>query len=210
MRGRTPESSHQGFPVVDEQGIVAGVVTRRQTAGREHPRRPTAQRPARRARRSSCYADSTLRDAADHMVNHDIGRLPVVERGQPGVLVGIITRSDLLSAHRQRLRETARGRPHADPPAPPLAPRRRQRDRRADGGGADVASIPRNGAAPSPLYSGERAGVRGRSRGRCGANCHAFFRKAPSPYPSPPRTGKRGSIPAPDGSSLYIGYASPP
>ena len=49
------------------------------------------------------YEDLTLRDAANHMVNHDIGRLPVVTRAQPGRVVGMITRSDILGAHRARL-----------------------------------------------------------------------------------------------------------
>jgi CBS domain-containing protein len=53
------------------------------------------------------YSDCTLREAADHMVNHDIGRLPVIDRATTAV-VGMITRSDLLSAHRHRLRESAR------------------------------------------------------------------------------------------------------
>jgi CBS domain-containing protein len=39
------------------------------------------------------------------MVNHDVGRLPVIERTHPGRLVGMITRSDLLSAQRRRLDE---------------------------------------------------------------------------------------------------------
>jgi predicted transcriptional regulator len=58
-----------------------------------------------RRRPSIVYDDCTLRDAADHMVNHDIGRLPVVKRDRPGEVVGMITRSDLLRAHRTRLRE---------------------------------------------------------------------------------------------------------
>jgi CBS-domain-containing membrane protein len=49
------------------------------------------------------YDDLTLRDAADHMVNHDIGRLPVVSRARPGQVIGMLTRSDLLRAHRRRL-----------------------------------------------------------------------------------------------------------
>jgi CBS-domain-containing membrane protein len=38
------------------------------------------------------------------MVNHDIGRLPVLERETRRV-VGMLTRSDLLASHRTRLRE---------------------------------------------------------------------------------------------------------
>jgi len=40
------------------------------------------------------------------MVNHGIGRLPVVSRGTPPQIVGILTRSDVLSAFRHRVRES--------------------------------------------------------------------------------------------------------
>jgi chloride channel protein, CIC family len=44
--------------------------------------------------------DASARDAADSMVRHSLGRLPVVEGD---CLVGIVTRSDLLEAHSRRL-----------------------------------------------------------------------------------------------------------
>jgi hypothetical protein len=46
-----------------------------------------------------------LREAADQMAHHDIGRLPVVLRTDPDHVIGIITHSELLRAHRQRLEE---------------------------------------------------------------------------------------------------------
>jgi CBS domain-containing protein len=51
------------------------------------------------------YDDNSLRDAADHMVRHDIGRLAVIRRAT-GELIAMVTRGDLLGAHRRRLRET--------------------------------------------------------------------------------------------------------
>jgi len=42
------------------------------------------------------------------MVNHDIGRLPVMSRTEPSKLVGILTRGDILRAHRRRLEDTHR------------------------------------------------------------------------------------------------------
>jgi chloride channel protein, CIC family len=51
------------------------------------------------------YEENSLREAADLMVQEDIGRLPVVARAKPHSVVGIITRSDLLTAHRRRLHE---------------------------------------------------------------------------------------------------------
>jgi CIC family chloride channel protein len=51
------------------------------------------------------YEESSLREIADLMVQENIGRLPVVARAKPHSVVGIITRSDLLTAHRRRLHE---------------------------------------------------------------------------------------------------------
>ena len=56
------------------------------------------------------FPDNSLREAADHMVREDIGRLPVVSRENPRKIVGFITRSDLLKAHERRLEETGRFR----------------------------------------------------------------------------------------------------
>jgi len=104
------DATHQGFPVVDEAGTLVGVVTRRDlraaaataTAGDEQPIARLIRRPP-----LYVYDDSTLRQAADHMVNHDVGRLPIVSRQSPHRLVGIVTRSDILSAYRRSLGEAA-------------------------------------------------------------------------------------------------------
>jgi CBS domain-containing protein len=95
--------------VVDEARLLCGVVTRRDLFDVSQPAQrrlgEVIKRPAIVA-----YDDSTLREAADHMVNHDVGRLPIVSREKPGELIGIITRSDLLRAHRQRLDELHQAR----------------------------------------------------------------------------------------------------
>ncbi len=95
------ESGHQGFPVVSSEGHVRGVLTRRdlvsQTAEVGKTMRELLHHPP-----TVCYEDSTVREAADHMVNHQVGRLPVISR-KDGKLVGIVARSDILKAHRGRL-----------------------------------------------------------------------------------------------------------
>ena len=48
---------------------------------------------------------ATVRQAADHMVNHGIGRLPVVSRSEPHRVLGMVTRSDILSVYRRRMEE---------------------------------------------------------------------------------------------------------
>lgn len=104
IAGGKAGTSHQGFPVLNGEGFVAGVVTRRHLLD---PAVPAATRVEELITRPPIvvYADSTLRAAADHMVSHDIGRLPVIDRDGPPRVVGIVTRSDLLSAHRRRLHD---------------------------------------------------------------------------------------------------------
>jgi len=94
--------THQGFPVIDPGDHVIGVVTRRDFLGK-----PPSTRVRDLVRRppSVVFADMSLREAADHMVRENVGRLPVVARENPRKLIGIVTRSDLLTAHARRLRE---------------------------------------------------------------------------------------------------------
>ena len=102
----TPEASHQGYPVEDEQGLLRGLITRSQLGavapGDDRPLLELLDGSAPRV-----FADSTLRDAADLMVEFDYGRLPVVDRKAPDTVAGIITRRDLLSGHRRRLAESS-------------------------------------------------------------------------------------------------------
>jgi H+/Cl- antiporter ClcA/predicted transcriptional regulator len=103
MATRVAGTTHQGFPVLDESGTLVGVLTRRNLLDPENTGDKRIGDLLQR-RPSFVYEDLTLRDAADHMVRHDIGRLPVLSRGE-NKLVGILTRSDLIRAHRRRLVE---------------------------------------------------------------------------------------------------------
>ena len=95
-------STHQGFPVLDEDSLLIGVVTRRDLLDPAYANDEYVAETIKRAP-AIAYEDSTLRDAADHMVLEGVGRLPVVDRENPRRVVGIITRSDLLAAHAPRL-----------------------------------------------------------------------------------------------------------
>ena len=97
-------TKHQGFPVLDEQDRLLGVVTRRHfydaALGDKAEVRSLIQR-----RPLVVREDHTLREAADHMVEMDVGRLVVVGKDAPHHMIGIITRGDLLAAHAKRLKE---------------------------------------------------------------------------------------------------------
>lgn len=100
-------ASHQGFPVLNDEGHLTGVITRRDLLAAAESRARTVSDLIRRPA-VAVYEDCTLREAADHMVNHNVGRLPVLSRTRPPRLVGIISRSDILSAYKHRIAE---GRP---------------------------------------------------------------------------------------------------
>jgi H+/Cl- antiporter ClcA/CBS domain-containing protein len=99
---RTRGASHQGFPVVDAEGNLLGVVTRRDFLDASKPETTRAADLITRPP-AVIFLDSSLREAADQMVRENVGRLPVVSREDPRRVVGFITRSDLLRAHERRL-----------------------------------------------------------------------------------------------------------
>ncbi|MBZ0253367.1 MAG: CBS domain-containing protein, partial [Candidatus Methylomirabilis sp.] len=97
-----PGSQHQAFPVVNKEGSLVGLVDRTALAD------PAASDETKVGDLVSgpapiAYEDNSLREAADHMVLCGVGRLAVVRREAPREVVGVISRSDLLAAHRGRL-----------------------------------------------------------------------------------------------------------
>jgi len=103
-------SSHQGFPVLNERGALVGVVTRKDllasSLATDGPLSGVIAQVPR-----FVYEDCTARQAANHMVNHDIGRLPVVGRGPKAEVLGMVTRSDILSVFQRHASESERQAP---------------------------------------------------------------------------------------------------
>ncbi len=102
IAARAPGSGHQGYPVLDRDGSLVGVVTRRDLLDGDLPLTSHVRDLIRRAP-VVIFEDNSVREAADHMVREGVGRLPVVSRADPRRVVGLISRSDLLSAHARRL-----------------------------------------------------------------------------------------------------------
>lgn len=104
-----PESQHQGYPIVGEGGKLLGVLTRRTFFTADWP---VSTRLGDLISRPPVAVSerNTLREAADHMAEQNVGRLIVLD-GQSGKrVVGMLTRSDLISAHSRRLKEGRRRR----------------------------------------------------------------------------------------------------
>lgn len=113
------EAQHQGYPVVNSKGNLVCMLTRRDIFAREVDVTMTLRDLMRRPPRF-VYEDAMARQTADHMINHDIGRMPVLSRSHPPQLVGIVTRSDILRGYRQRMEESAQ-----EPPTVQIASIRR-------------------------------------------------------------------------------------
>ena len=111
MQSGRGEAQHEGYPVVDDAGRVRGLVTRRMLLD---PAEPGNRRIGELSLRPPMvvHEHHSLREAADHMVAENVGRLIVVGVDAPHPLVGIITRGDILSAHARRLKEAHEGRRH--------------------------------------------------------------------------------------------------
>ncbi|MGV7196125.1 chloride channel protein [Xanthomonas axonopodis] len=95
--------THHGFPVIGSDGALRGVLTRRDLLDSRHGEDLPLCALVQRAP-VVIGEEHSLRDAADHMSDAGVGRLVVVDGAQTLRVLGIVTRSDLLAAHRGRLR----------------------------------------------------------------------------------------------------------
>jgi CBS domain-containing protein len=95
---------HHGYPVLDDADRLLGVVTRREIFDRRFGGDVPVRSLLKRAP-AVAFENSSLREAADLMVTTGIGRLPVVTQANPSKVLGILTRSDLVSAHARRISE---------------------------------------------------------------------------------------------------------
>ena len=94
-----PSYHHQGYPVVGSDGLPLGVFTHKDLMkrGQEKTLGEKIVRPPVRV-----SSTTSLHEARDLMVQEGVGRLLVTDP-RSGVLVGILTRSDILRAHSGKL-----------------------------------------------------------------------------------------------------------
>lgn len=104
--GHPELSQRQGTLIVDEEGKLAGIITRGDVL-RAIEKSPDGSTVLEAGSRHLIvtYADEVLHDAVTRMVHHDIGRLPVVRRDNPLKVVGYLGRASIMTARLRRHEE---------------------------------------------------------------------------------------------------------
>ncbi len=101
------KTKRSGFPVVDKSGKLVGIITytEAQAAYSVDPP-PPADLPISKIMRTMgqpLYEDMPVSEVARRMNQDGLDRLPVVSRKDPSKLVGIVSRTDLLSLYTKRV-----------------------------------------------------------------------------------------------------------
>ena len=97
-------TSHRGFPVLDSIGWLKGVVTHQDVNNALNSgRADIAVAEIMTSDVILCFPEENLKEALKKLGEHGIGRIPVVERDDPGHLIGLITRKGIISAYKQNL-----------------------------------------------------------------------------------------------------------
>ncbi len=93
------------FPMVAEDRTLLGVVSRADLLKAACSDNDASAGDLANRRPFTAHPDESLAAAADRMLIHGVGRLPVVSRGAQPVLVGLISRKEILGARWRRLVE---------------------------------------------------------------------------------------------------------
>ncbi len=108
---------HQGYPVVDENGHVLGIITKSnlmqnwviglmtQPTSPDINLGPIIAYDLIQGKPITVYATDLCRTAAERMAQSGVGRVLVVSPEEPDKLIGIVTRSDLLKARGRAVEE---------------------------------------------------------------------------------------------------------
>jgi CIC family chloride channel protein len=99
-------TGYHGFPVLNDKGELVGILAQEdiKKALKEGKHRTKAGELDTEEIIVS-HLDEDLNSVLERMAIHGIGRLPVVDREDEKRLVGFITRSDIIKAHRKKMEE---------------------------------------------------------------------------------------------------------
>jgi chloride channel protein, CIC family len=97
----------QGTLIVDDEDLLAGIITRGDVVRALLGKAPAEITVAEAGKRNPIvtYADELLHDAITKMLQNNVGRLPVVERENPRRIIGYLGRANVMAARSQHIEE---------------------------------------------------------------------------------------------------------
>jgi CIC family chloride channel protein len=99
-------TSHRGFPVLDDSGHLAGMITYQDINKALNSGKGDAKiSEIMTIDLVYCFPDDTLKEALEKMGERNIGRIPVVENNNHSHLLGLITRKGIIEAYNSALKE---------------------------------------------------------------------------------------------------------
>jgi CIC family chloride channel protein len=93
---------HRGFPVLNQEGNLVGMVTTKdifEAMSEGKMDMPIKEIITKEI--STCYPSDNLKTALQKLGEKNVGRIPVVERENPNLLVGLITRENIIAAYHE-------------------------------------------------------------------------------------------------------------
>ncbi len=92
-------SLHHGYPVIDKNDRLVGVITRRELENADDSSGQKVEKIIK-SPLVVIYEDNTIREAADMMALYKVSHIPVVTRGDKYKMIGFISHKDILNARR--------------------------------------------------------------------------------------------------------------
>lgn len=96
---RFTKSKHHGFPVVDGQGNLRGMVTLADLESRMGTGEGLTVADIAATNLITAYPDESLHDVVYRLGAREVGRVPVVDRQNPSRLLGVLRRYDVVKAY---------------------------------------------------------------------------------------------------------------
>ncbi|MDD5222675.1 MAG: chloride channel protein [bacterium] len=97
---------YRGFSVLDQKNNLVGIVTPKdvnQALVEGKPEVPVKEIMTKNV--VVCYPDENLKTALGKLGEKEVAQIPVVERDNPGHLIGLVTRKSIIAAYNQALKE---------------------------------------------------------------------------------------------------------
>jgi chloride channel protein, CIC family len=99
-------TTHRGFPVLDEKGRLTGMVTYQDiNKALNSGKGEISVAEIMNRDLIICYPEENLKTALEKLGERNIGRIPVVEHKDPAHLIGLVTREGIIAAYNREIRQ---------------------------------------------------------------------------------------------------------